>query len=158
MPDLTKAEAAKQAALQELSKLKAKAQKRGPGRPKKAIENGWLAQAVSTEKRKPGRPKKTDEVVPKNLVDIEKRKPGRPKGPGKHRGPGRPKGTEKRRAPGRPKGLGRRLRHAGGQGLIGGLVAKRVKVALQIDQARSKVQIERLVAREVKKALKTAFS
>ncbi len=89
-------------------------------------------------------------------VKPAKKKPGRPKGSGGK--PGRPKGR-----PGRPKGSGRKAGRPAGRpkavrgGLISGIVAKQVKAILKGERKAQKAQVQSLVAKEIKKALKQAF-
>jgi hypothetical protein len=126
MTEQDKHEAAKEAALSDLAKLKQKVsrkvfsrsntmagatKKRGPGRPPK-VKTGWLAKVVADM------PSVTAEVRADKLLQP-KRGPGRPRkgataevtpkdlvGIAKRK-PGRPKGSGKGK-PGRPKGSGKR--------------------------------------------------
>jgi hypothetical protein len=72
----------------------------------------------------------------------------------KRRGPGRPKGSG--RGPGRPKGT-TKTKIKASKGLITGVIAKQLKIALRAERAQLKTKVRSLVAKEVKKAIKAAF-
>jgi hypothetical protein len=116
MSELSKAEAAQEAAKAELDKMSVQP-KRGwlsklAGSRDVVLEDTFkISEVTVPQKRGRGRPRKDAEVTPRSEVGAQKRKPGRPIGSGK-RGPGRPpkdpNAVVAKRGPGRPKGAGKR--------------------------------------------------